>query len=103
MQGRSCTISLHGSRHAFIRVNVTFPSQYPNKVSPIFDIQKTGMISIFNRTRMLKSLRDIARSCVSQNRPCLEACVRYLLGEHTQEDGQERYGRDDSDDENYIN
>lgn len=52
---------------------------------------------------MLKCLKDIARSCVSQNRPCLEACIRYLLGEHTQEDGQERYGKDDSDDENYIN
>ncbi|GES75763.1 WD repeat protein [Rhizophagus clarus] len=103
MQGRNCTISLHGSRHAFIRINVKFPPQYPNRVSPIFDIQKTGMISIYNRTRMLNILRDIARSCVSQNRPCLEACIRYLLGEHTQEDGQERYGKDDSDDENYIN
>lgn len=51
---------------------------------------------------MQKSLKDIARSCVSQNRPCLEACIRHLLGEHTQED-QERYGKDDSDDENYIN
>ncbi|CAB5366960.1 uncharacterized protein OCT59_019952 [Rhizophagus irregularis] len=103
IQGKYCTISLHGSRHAFIRINVTFPPQYPNKVLPIFDIQKTGMISIYNRTRMLKCLKDIARSCVSQNRPCLEACIRYLLGEHTQEDGQERYGKDDSDDENYIN
>jgi hypothetical protein len=56
-----------------------------------------------NRTHMLKILKDIARSHVSQRRPCLEACIRYLLGEHPQEDGQERYGRDDPVDENYIN
>ncbi|CAG8494022.1 9489_t:CDS:10 [Funneliformis mosseae] len=106
VQGRSCTISLHGpwsdSGVAFIRINITFPSQYPDKVAPIFDIQKTGMISIMNRTHMSQILNRIASSHVSQKRPCLEACIRYLLGEHP-DDGQERYGRDDSDDENYIN
>jgi len=105
VQGRSCTISLHGpwsgSGVALIRINITFPPQYPDKVAPIFDIQKTGMISIMYRTHMSQILNRIDTSHVSQKRPCLEACIRYLLGEYPQ-DGQERYGRDDSDDENYI-
>ncbi|RIA93440.1 hypothetical protein C1645_722688 [Glomus cerebriforme] len=106
-KGRSCTISLRGpwsdSGPAFIRINIQFPSQYPDRVPPIFDIQKTGIISILYRTRMLHMLNSIARVRVSQKRPCLEACIRYLLGVRTQDDGQERYGRDDSDDENYVN
>ncbi|CAJ0852094.1 9793_t:CDS:10 [Entrophospora sp. SA101] len=106
-QGRSCTISLHGpwsaSGVAFIRINISFPPQYPDKFPPNFNIQRTGMISIMNRTHMLQNLNSIALSHVSQKRPCLEACIRYLLGEQPKEVAQDRYGKDDSDDENLLN
>ncbi len=57
---RSCTITLHhfenyvkpGIPAVFVKVNIKFPPQYPNKAPPIFQIQKTGMISMANRNFM---------------------------------------------------
>ncbi|KAG9301687.1 hypothetical protein G9A89_016758 [Geosiphon pyriformis] len=106
---RSCTISLHthgpwsDSGVALLRINISFPSQYPDKTIPIFDIQKTGMISIMNRAHTLQILNGIALQHVSQKRPCLEACIRHLLGKHSPEDMYDRYGRDDSDEETLMN
>lgn len=102
------TISLKGpwsdSGVAFIRINISFPQQYPDKAAPTFDIHKTGMISIMNRTHMSQILNRIAINHVSEKRPCIETCIRYLLGEQIQDgDGRDRYGREDSDEENFVN
>ncbi|CAG8737056.1 12564_t:CDS:2, partial [Cetraspora pellucida] len=79
------TISLKGpwsdSGVAFIRINISFPQQYPDKAAPTFVIHKTGMISIMNRTHMSQILNRIAINHVSEKRPCMETCIRYLLGE----------------------
>ncbi|CAG8432743.1 7070_t:CDS:10 [Diversispora eburnea] len=103
---RNCRISLHGpwseNGLAFIRVNIFYPEKYPEDRPPIFEIQKTGMISIMNRTHMSQNLKKIAITQISQKRPCLEACVRYLLGGQNS-DGQDIYGKDDSDEENLLN
>ncbi|RHZ79404.1 hypothetical protein Glove_146g41 [Diversispora epigaea] len=101
---RNCTISLHGpwseNGLVFIRINVFYPEQYPEQ--PLFEIQKTGMISIMNRTHMSQNLKKIARAQILQKRPFLEACVRYLLGGQNS-DGQDLYGKEDSDEENFLN
>eukprot|EP00833_Pecoramyces_ruminatium_P012955 jgi/Orpsp1_1/1186987/evm.model.d7180000054657.1 len=57
---RTCTITLHhfesyvkpGIPAVFVKVNIQFPPQYPNKAPPTFQIQKTGMISMANRNFM---------------------------------------------------
>ncbi|KAL1925163.1 uncharacterized protein VTP21DRAFT_46 [Calcarisporiella thermophila] len=89
VSNRKCTISLYGpwsdSGIAFLRVHVTFPAQYPERPAS-FDIQKTGMISMVNRAHLEENLSHIAAVHASERRPCLEACIRYLLGESQQKD-----------------
>ncbi|CAG8594124.1 7828_t:CDS:10, partial [Paraglomus occultum] len=96
---RRCTISLHSHGPwaddgvAFLQINVYFPEEYPERGVPDFEIQKTGMISMMSRSQILRLLDFIANKCASQKRPCLEACIRYLLGEES----GEKYGRSDMD------
>lgn len=51
---------------------------------------------------MSQNLKKIAETHLSQKRPCLEACIRYLLGGQDQ-GNQDLYGKDDSDEENLLN
>ncbi|KAI9322358.1 hypothetical protein BX666DRAFT_1848601 [Dichotomocladium elegans] len=88
---RTCTITLHGpwsdTGSAFLRITIRFSSQYPDNSPPEFDIQKNSMVSIYYRAHMSQDLSSLASSYTSQKRWCLEACIRYLLGETGQEDG----------------
>ncbi|CAO3616617.1 unnamed protein product [Cunninghamella echinulata] len=87
---RTCTISLHGqwfeSGTTFLRITIRFGQQYPDNSPPEFDIQKNSMISIYYRTHIAQDLNALASSYTSQNRWCLEPCIRYLLGETMQEE-----------------
>ncbi|KAJ3287295.1 GATOR complex protein wdr59 [Borealophlyctis nickersoniae] len=86
---RTCTLTLqrstevHSSAPAipsgFLRIDMYFPPQYPDHVAPVFEIQKTGMVSMANRMHMSTKLGQIAQACVGRGSACLEACVRYLL------------------------
>ncbi|PFH47198.1 hypothetical protein AMATHDRAFT_7008 [Amanita thiersii Skay4041] len=80
---RTCTLGLHGpwglSSQVFIRVTFTFPrdypqASYPNGI-PIVDLERNPLIPIRNRAFMLRRLRTIRE----RRRPCLEACLRFLL------------------------
>ncbi|RUS34315.1 hypothetical protein BC938DRAFT_481274 [Jimgerdemannia flammicorona] len=112
---RYCVVTLHGpwsdTDTAFLRVTITFPPNYPDKVAPVFDIQKNAMISMYRRTYMQRDLTNIADNLTGLRRPSLEACLRYLLGETPTEELDnlggsnygnfgDRYGADgDSDDD----
>jgi len=84
---RTCTITLHhfesyvkpGIPAVFLKVNIQFPPQYPNKAPPTFQIQKTGMISMANRNFMTSKLEEIASSYAEKSLPCLEASIQFLL------------------------
>lgn len=121
VSARFCTVTLHGpwsdTGMAFLRVTITFPPGYPDKVAPVFDIQKNAMISMYYRARMQQDLNSFAENLAAQRRPSLEACLRYLLGETSIEEldnlgGQsgsnygnfgDRYGENgDSDDEVFV-
>ncbi|KDQ52927.1 hypothetical protein JAAARDRAFT_61692 [Jaapia argillacea MUCL 33604] len=79
---RMCTLGLHGpwgeSSLVFIRVTFTFPRDYPYAIhpngTPTVDLERNPLISIKNRAFMLRRLRRIR-----ERRPCLEACLRFLL------------------------
>ncbi|KAG9002879.1 hypothetical protein FRB90_011295 [Tulasnella sp. 427] len=71
---------------AFIRITFSFPKDYwrispldPNAARsiPSFDLDKIPSISLKTRAFLLKKLRYIRYI----HRPCLEPCLRFLLGE----------------------
>ncbi|TFK47373.1 hypothetical protein OE88DRAFT_1811180 [Heliocybe sulcata] len=89
---RTCTLGLHGpwgeSSSVFIRVTFTFPRAYPQSPppegTPSVDLERNPLISIKSRAFILRRLRDIRE----KQRPCLEACLRFLLfGEGTENVG----------------
>jgi hypothetical protein len=80
---RTCTIGLHGpwgeSSSVFIRVYFTFPKDYPQAGhpdgTPVVELQDNPLIPVKDRAFILRKLRAIRE----RRRPCLEACLRFLL------------------------
>ncbi|KAF8838303.1 hypothetical protein BDN67DRAFT_933972 [Paxillus ammoniavirescens] len=80
---RTCTLGLHGpwgeSSSVFIRVSFRFPKGYPHaphpEGTPEIELERSPLISMQNRAFMLRRLRTIKE----RRRPCLEACLRFLL------------------------
>ncbi|KAK7061016.1 hypothetical protein VNI00_000751 [Paramarasmius palmivorus] len=80
---RTCTLGLQvpwvASSSVFMRVTFTFPRDYPHAVhpegTPTVELDRTPLISIKDRAAILRRLRTIRE----KRRPCLEACLRFLL------------------------
>ncbi|KAF9218601.1 hypothetical protein BS17DRAFT_741950 [Gyrodon lividus] len=81
---RTCTLGLHGpwgdeSSSVFIRVSFRFPKGYPHaphpEGTPEIELERSPLISMQHRAFMLRRLRTIRE----RRRPCLEACLRFLL------------------------
>ena len=85
MKKRTCTLGLHGpwgessQLQVFIRVTFTFPRDYPSAKHPhgipTVEVERNPLIPIRERAFMLRRLRTIRE----RRRPCLEACLRFLL------------------------
>lgn len=62
-----------------MRVTLTFPRDYPQAVhpngTPTIELERNPLISLRRRDFILKHLRRIRE----RKRPCLEACLRFLL------------------------
>ncbi|KAI9144603.1 hypothetical protein BKA69DRAFT_809018 [Paraphysoderma sedebokerense] len=83
---RFCGIGLYGpwgpdGKTLFVRITVRFPEKYPDNETPIFEFNQTEELSVKTREELSQELNSIAEKYVSKNRPCLEQCLRYLLGE----------------------
>ncbi|KAI8802649.1 hypothetical protein BJ742DRAFT_832208 [Cladochytrium replicatum] len=71
----------------FFRLTIRFPEAYPptsqEKVdtvsAPIFEVHKTGMVSMVARATIAKALNQTAVAFVSHGLPCLEACFRLAV------------------------
>ncbi|KAJ8495802.1 hypothetical protein ONZ45_g12696 [Pleurotus djamor] len=80
---RTCTLGLHGpwgeSSSVFIRVTFTFPKEYPAlphpEGTPTVEVERSPLISNQSRALILRRLKKIRE----KRRPCLEACLRFLL------------------------
>jgi hypothetical protein len=63
----------------FIRVTFTFPKDYPQAPfpggTPKVDLERNPLISLKDRAFMLRRLKTIRET----HRPCLEACLKFLL------------------------
>ncbi|KAJ7029772.1 hypothetical protein C8F04DRAFT_1115839 [Mycena alexandri] len=79
---RTCTLGLHGpwgeSSSVFIRITFTFPKDYPHRQHPrgipTVELERNPLISLKNRAFILRRLRALRE----RQRPCLEACLRFL-------------------------
>ena len=80
---RTCTLGLHGpwgeTSSVFMRVTFTFPKDYPSGThphgTPNVELERNPLISMSDRAYILRHLRRIRE----RKRPCLEACLRFLL------------------------
>lgn len=82
---RTCTFGLHGpwgessTINVFVRVTFTFPKEYPHTKpphgTPLVEIERSPLISVKRRAYMQRRLREIRET----QRPCLEACLKFLL------------------------
>ncbi|KAK0185986.1 vacuolar membrane protein [Armillaria mellea] len=107
---RTCTLGLYGpwgeSSTVFMRVTFTFPRDYPQAThpdgTPTVNLEQSPLISIKNRAFILRRLKAIRET----RRPCLEACLRFLLCANEEENGRtearnhmDSGSSDDDDDE----
>ena len=70
----------------FMRVTFLFPRDYPqarhpNGGTPTIELERNPLISLKDRAFILRRLRMIRE----RRRPCLEACLRFLLFAHEDE------------------
>lgn len=80
---RTCTLGLHGpwgeKTSVFLRVTFTFPKDYPQAQhpggTPSVELERSPLISMKDFAYILRRLRTIRQ----HRRPCLEACLRFLL------------------------
>ncbi|KAJ1310171.1 hypothetical protein OPQ81_006915 [Rhizoctonia solani] len=81
---RTCTVALNGpwgeTQPVFIRITFHFPPEYPKSFSrsaaPTIDLEKNSEIALKDRAYILRNLRKIRLN----KRPCMEPCLRFLLG-----------------------
>jgi len=83
---RRCTISLSGpwdedDEIAFIRLHMVFPDEYPEFKAPFFELEETSGVSNHRRQEMMRFLERISALHARKGRPCVESCLRYLVGE----------------------
>ena len=79
-----CTVSLNGpwgeTQSVFIRITFHFPPEYPRSSAraavPTIELEKSPEVSLKDRAYILRRLRKIRLN----TRPCLSACLRFLLG-----------------------
>jgi len=64
----------------YIKVNITFPDQYPEK-APTFSLGKTSLMPDHIYDKLKREVQQIAAGFVSRRQGCLEATLCYLLGE----------------------
>ena len=72
-------VSLAPNSKYQLQVEVVFPRQYP-EFPPYFELRKTFMISMISKRAMSRKLIQISNNCATKKKPCVELCVRFLLG-----------------------
>lgn len=86
--------SLIDDQLIFIRLEINFPSKYPNEGTVRFKIEDTHELALDKKNEMLKGLQDL--SLRLKGKCCLEPLLRYLLGEvvHIEEEEAEEEERE---------
>ncbi|KAN0061898.1 hypothetical protein ACQY0O_005892 [Thecaphora frezii] len=81
---RTCTLSMYGPwadrESAFLRVTIIVPTSYPRS-PPTFNLERSANITLKTRAYLLRGLTRLAAQAAEMQRPCIELCCRFLLGE----------------------
>lgn len=64
-----------------IKATIEFPQSYPEISPPVISIEKTSSVSDITLKRLIFGTKIITQAHADHGRGCLEALVRYLLGE----------------------
>lgn len=70
-----------------IRCRIDFPSGYPVTGRPRFALENVSTVTEESRKKLSSEVAELAEAYLSQQRPSLEAILRYILGEQTLEEG----------------
>lgn len=70
----------------YVKTRIGFPKGYPEKASPIFNIEKTASVSSEALQKISSEAQMVANTYLSRQKSSLEALLRYFLGEQTLED-----------------
>lgn len=89
-----CRLGLQGpwgeSSSVFVRVTFAFPKGYPRSpVPPQIDLEKNHLIPVKRRAMLLRELRLLGKKP-----PCIDPCLRLLLGLPTEKGGLSRKAAD---------
>lgn len=85
MDKRAVVASMNGpwgddGNAIYIRVNIAFPDQYPEK-APTFTLGKTSLMPETTYDKLKREVQQIAAGFVARKQGCMEATLCYLLGE----------------------
>lgn len=88
---RKATVSMHGpwgpeGCSIFLKIDIKFPANYPRSAIPLYNVQKTSLMTPQLTNTLSAGLKTIAKAYTRNKRGCLEPTLRYLLGEHTVEE-----------------
>lgn len=79
----------------FLRIGIKVPPHYPNKGNPPkFEIEENNNLLPETKKAIVSKLIEICETYTNINQYCLEACLRYLLGEEINLDDIENIGNE---------
>ncbi|KAI9731180.1 MAG: hypothetical protein M1834_005373 [Cirrosporium novae-zelandiae] len=86
IHSRTATATMNGpwgvnGESIFIKVNMDFPQDYPEKELPKFTLEQTASLTEDIVSKITAEVKTISKAYVKQKQGCLEAVLRYLLGE----------------------
>lgn len=79
----------------FLRIGIKVPPHYPNKGNPPkFEIEENNNLLPEFKKEIISKLIEISEAYININQYCLEACLRYLLGEEVNLNDIENIGNE---------
>ena len=67
----------------YIKSRIAFPTKYPDAKPPVLTFEKTASLSEATVTQIGADVQVITKAYISRQKSCLEAILRYLLGEQS--------------------
>ena len=91
MSNRRILIAFHGpwgseKRSIRVKCRIQFPPGYPHTTVPCFTFEASPSLSDERAGALSNEINQISTACCEHNLSCLEASLRYLLGERTLEE-----------------
>lgn len=91
VHNRLVTVSMSGpwgpdNVPIYVKSRIAFPIKYPDAKPPVLTFEKTASLSDGTVSKLTADVQIITYAYVSRQKSCLEAILRYLLGEQSLEE-----------------